>query len=56
MRHLVLGVALIIGSLLSVQTAAALMQREAMRGHQVSADFSPQADSPRFAQLELPRA
>jgi len=55
MRHFVFAVALIVGSLLTVQTAAAWMQLRAMRGHEVSANFSPQADSPRVAQLASPR-
>jgi hypothetical protein len=56
MRHLVLGLALFVGSLLAVQTTAAFMQQQAMRGHEVSASFSPDADTPRFAQLSVPRA
>jgi hypothetical protein len=41
MRHLVLGVALFVGAQLVVQTTAVLMQQQAIRGHEVSTNFSP---------------
>ena len=56
MRHLILGLSLVVASLLVVQTTAAFMQRQAMRGHEVSGSFSPEADSTRLAQLNAPRA
>jgi hypothetical protein len=56
MRHLILGLSLFVGSLLAVQTTAAFMQQQAMRGHEVSQSFSPGSDMPRFAQLSVPRA
>jgi len=55
MRHFFFAAALIAGSLVSVQTLAALMQQQAMRGREVSSSFSPQADMPRLAQLSQPR-
>jgi len=41
MRHFLVGAALLVCSLMIVQTTAAMMQREAMRGHEVPADFQP---------------
>jgi hypothetical protein len=41
MRHFVIAAALIGCSLMFVNTTAAMMQREAMRGHEVPANFNP---------------
>jgi len=41
MRQVLVGAAMLIGCLLIVQTTAATMERQAMRGHEISDDFTP---------------
>jgi hypothetical protein len=51
MRKIFMGIALILGSLLFVQSTAAYMESQAMRGHEVSTDFTPPRLQPDFAPL-----
>jgi len=55
MRQLLNTTVLFVAALITVQTAAGLMQRDAMRGHEVSPYFSPKTDSAHISMLPTPR-